>query len=344
MAFRSTYGGTFDYLARLGQQGISVGNNTLAARVRFDNLSGAYEVIEINDSGGFPYDSAILLTGNQIQYCQRTSTASIDFVGPTTIAANTWYHVALTYDGTTLRGYLNGAPNGTSTGLTGTRGIWNDLQIGPAQGYLADACFYTEALSAEEILQLALQRLPQRRSALWAHIPCFSGAAARVIDYSGNGRNFTAVGSPADSTVPDMQTTWGTRAGASLYTDSSATPIAIDATGATQWNGNAQVGESKFIDPTGATQWGGTAQVGETKFVAAVGPTQWGGNTQVVERLLVPCTGATQWGGSCQVGLALNVSSSGATQWGGNADASGGGGGGSGNRVKLWRRFRRGRG
>jgi hypothetical protein len=270
MAFRSTYSPNFDCLVRLGNQGIPIGNNTLAAWVRFDNLSATYEVIEITDSGGTSFASAILSNGTQIEYSQRNAAGTqINFLGPTTLSANTWYHVALTWDGTTLRGYLNGAPNGTSTGLTGARGNWADLQVGPTLGYLQDAVFYTEALSAAEITQLYRGRMPKRRTNLFAHLPCFPGAANRRIDYSGNGNNFTDNGTPADSTIEGPQVGWATSAVRPTYheADGSTVTFSGTATSTTAATGSTKI-KNQFAGTAASTSsCTGTLQV--RKFFTA---------------------------------------------------------------------------
>lgn len=77
----------------------------------------------------------------------------------TPIAQNTWYHVAITYDTSTLKLYLNGILEATATVTLGT--IQNsDVYIGRRfdnnsnsyyTGYIADVRVYTRALNATEI-------------------------------------------------------------------------------------------------------------------------------------------------------------------------------------------------
>lgn len=77
---------------------------------------------------------------------------------------NTWYQVVGTYDGTTIRQYVNGSANGGNLTYSGTPtsggGIrlmarWDDISTSPnyADGNLAIARLYNRSLSAAEITQ-----------------------------------------------------------------------------------------------------------------------------------------------------------------------------------------------
>jgi hypothetical protein len=78
-------------------------------------------------------------------------------VGTTTSAANTWYHVAVTYDGTTLRLFVNGAEEASevrtleSANGTFLLGIWKDLTIFQLDGAIDEVRFWNQARSAAEI-------------------------------------------------------------------------------------------------------------------------------------------------------------------------------------------------
>lgn len=338
MAFRSTYSPNFDSLVRLGNQGIALGNNSLACWVRFDNLTASYEVIEINDSGGQPFASAIILNGNQIEYTQRNAAgAAIDFVGPTTVAANTWYHVALTYDGTTLRGYLNGAANGTATGLTGARGNWADLQVGPTLGYLSDALFYSAALSAAEIQQLMTQRLPMRRTNLEIWLPTFPGSN-RLVDYSGKGRDFANNGTPVDATTyPAVG--WGAPRPRIFLPPPG---VALAATGSTQVSGTATMTRAQAITASGLTQVSGSASAPPS--LTAAGSTQTTGTATVGKVIAITAAGATQCSGAVSTPQNIAITADGLTRTFGNADVSGSYPPGAPSTfTHQWRRDRRGR-
>lgn len=348
MAFRSTFAPNFDCLVRLGNQGIALGANSLAAWVRFDSLTATYEILEINDSGGTPFMSSILLSGNQIEYTQRSVTSNIDFLGAALVVANTWYHVALTYDGTTLRGYLNGVPNGTSTGLTGVRNNWADLQFGPTLGYLQDGCFYDAALSQAEITQLYLNRLPGRRQNLRIHLPAYAGAANRRLDYSGNGFNFTDNGTPTDSTVPPPQAGWGYGQRRLMYTDASGTPLPSAYGGDTIFDGAFAAQKLAAAAFAGDTLFGGGMSVNKAAMAAWGGATLFGGGFDARKSAMSAFGGDTLFGGAFASPVVVKVASFGGdTLFGGGMSATGGGGPppvGSPEYIRYWRRgIRRGR-
>ena len=76
------------------------------------------------------------------------------------LSTNTWYHVAGTYDGSDIKVYLNGQPQGTPTSVTGSiEPISSPLYIGsdPSsqgrffKGLIDEVEIYNRALSASEI-------------------------------------------------------------------------------------------------------------------------------------------------------------------------------------------------
>ena len=103
-------------------------------------------------------------TGNQFFFYIRssiTTTGSIGGVGTSSSVLGNWNNIALTYDGSTVRAYLNGNLAG-STSMTG--GIINDeptiVRLGfyPAAGFASSCrisgCLeYTRTLSAAEVQQ-----------------------------------------------------------------------------------------------------------------------------------------------------------------------------------------------
>lgn len=82
--------------------------------------------------------------------------------GNTTVANNTWYHVALTYDGAAAHLYLNGKEDVTPLVIAGNLTSVGSLTMGSAlhpafafTGFLDDARIYNRALSASEIAAIA---------------------------------------------------------------------------------------------------------------------------------------------------------------------------------------------
>ena len=82
----------------------------------------------------------------------------------TSIAASTWYNVAITWDGTTAKGYLNGQfittiPVGTASIKTGAENPFcigitgSDLDNDPFDGKISQVLAHNRALTASEVLQ-----------------------------------------------------------------------------------------------------------------------------------------------------------------------------------------------
>jgi len=80
-------------------------------------------------------------------------------VGPTVLAANTWAHVAVTYDNLTLRLYVNGVQVATRSQTGATTASTGALRLGGTalwgqylNGTLDDVRIYNRALRVAEIM------------------------------------------------------------------------------------------------------------------------------------------------------------------------------------------------
>lgn len=319
MAFRSTWSPGFAYLFRGGDQGIALGNNTLAVWFNWDDVNVAgYEAIEINSTiGGLFFGSAIVLSGDQIEYLQRSSTDQLQVLSGV-INADQWYHAAVTYDGTIMRAYLNGVEIGNdASGLTGLRGNWSDVQVGPGLGNLQDAVFYTEALSAEEIQQLYAQRVPRRRANLRYWLPLFPGAN-RVVDYSGNGFNFSNADAPADATITGPPALWGPRSPQVVL--SSGTSVAADGDGRTLFNGSGARTAAVAAVADGRTVFNGSGARTASAAKAGDGRTLFNGAASATTG--APADGRTVFNGAGARAVAVATAADGRTAFNGSATAT----------------------
>ena len=83
-----------------------------------------------------------------------------DLAGTTVLQANTWYHVAVTYDGAVVKVYVNGQSEGSKSVALNTVLTANGLTIGNRpgsgkwQGQLDEVMLFDRALSASEILAI----------------------------------------------------------------------------------------------------------------------------------------------------------------------------------------------
>lgn len=94
----------------------------------------------------------------------RAGIANDGFFYTKTLTTGTWYHVAMTYDGSTITGYLNGVSVGTSSSSgNGTdAGYYDGVKIGVNHaadadwmtGLIDEAGIWSRALTAEEVAQL----------------------------------------------------------------------------------------------------------------------------------------------------------------------------------------------
>jgi hypothetical protein len=134
------FDGTGDYLTATDSTfAFGTGDFTVEAFVYFNNLTGRKYIVSVTDgtSGGFGITS--------------DGTTKIDIVNPgfavvhsftTSLATSTWYHIAVSRSGSSLRCFLNGNQIGTTATNTNnysqTRlvvGIDADLTLNPLSGY-----------------------------------------------------------------------------------------------------------------------------------------------------------------------------------------------------------------
>jgi len=114
---------------------------------------------------------------NMKAYVSDGATSLTATTAPSTIKTFTLYHFGLTFDGKTLRGYLNGQANGTASGtpalnLAATNLAFMNLGSGPAStaavdGWLHQALLYNRPLAADHVALLAADPfgmfLPERQ-------------------------------------------------------------------------------------------------------------------------------------------------------------------------------------
>ncbi len=185
--------GTASYAAGLINNGIDLGttNTTKWLNYGTDNLGidgGAITIsgwVNINTqiSSGFQtlfaQGSTNTFTCNYVEYEYNAGTRRLDFYrekgavgteGPTyniTLTPGTWYHVVYTYDGTNVRGYVNGslvagptaASGSGSSVMTNGLGIGDRFYAGSALGNkisakLDEVGVWSRALSGAEITSL----------------------------------------------------------------------------------------------------------------------------------------------------------------------------------------------
>lgn len=122
----------------------------------------------------------------------------------TNLTVGTWYHLAITWDGTSARAYVNGVLDITNTATGST---WNEIELGrsywgePLDGNIAYVKAWDATLNSTEIATEKASVMPVRLTNLVGFWPTRSGTA-RVNDISGAGNSFAAYGTLTDYTNP----------------------------------------------------------------------------------------------------------------------------------------------
>ena len=126
------------------------------------------------------------------------------------LTAAVWYHLTLTWDGTSARVYVNGVLDITNTATGST---WNEICLGkswwgePLNGNIADVMAWDDTLSAAQIQQQMYRKVPITPVNLKLWMPTFDGAGERNADYSGAGNSLTVTGTITD--YPNPPVSWG---------------------------------------------------------------------------------------------------------------------------------------
>ena len=159
------FNGSSDYVMIKKDESLNITDAiTIEAWVTLDNVSGAKQILTLwTSSAGYqPW-----FEGSTFMLRLNNGSGNFDakYSG---LSAEIWYHVAGTWDGTTIRAYVNGK-EGTPIGMGGKINVPDtNLNIGSYNngageffgGVIDEVCIYNRALSEDEINQnLAAQGL-----------------------------------------------------------------------------------------------------------------------------------------------------------------------------------------
>lgn len=129
----------------------------------------------------------------------------------TNISLSTWYHGAITVNGTgagAVKAYLNGVLDITASGHSDTSAaivVANDGYSQAINARLAAVKIYSVVLTPEEVAQEMRQFLPIRTANLNTFLPCTDSVLAdNYKDQSGNGYNMTSQGTLTSEDGPPI--------------------------------------------------------------------------------------------------------------------------------------------
>jgi hypothetical protein len=130
--------------------------------------------------------------------------------GGSALTVGTWYHLAMTGDASNLKAYINGALDITASQWAFTPSslyLGNDVGGEWLNGCAAYVKIWSAALTAAEIQAEVYRIRPARTADLYNWTPLLPGATERLRDYSGNGYDWTALGTLTDEGGPPVG--WG---------------------------------------------------------------------------------------------------------------------------------------
>lgn len=140
--------------------------DVLATRNIFSQYGSSQEAFSLFLKSGGIFEFTITTNGSTDLYFDTNNTA---------ITTGTWYHIAVTFDGTTMRAYVNGVASGTKA-VSGT--MFNSsapIEIGARNnahffdGSIDEVRFWNRALSVTEISNNMNKQVPNNANGLIAY-------------------------------------------------------------------------------------------------------------------------------------------------------------------------------
>lgn len=157
------------------------------------------------------------LANNKLQFVVSINNVQQKLASATALNANTWYHVAATYDGSNMKIYINGVLDATKaqTGSVNSTGAFNVGYLYNTSrnfnGKIDEVRVWKRALSQTEISQ-NMCNVSVPATSLAAYWKFNEGSGSTVQDTSGNGVTLTLTGVDASNWVTDLPCTTGSSA------------------------------------------------------------------------------------------------------------------------------------
>ncbi|MCT2563247.1 endo-beta-N-acetylglucosaminidase H [Chryseobacterium herbae] len=174
------------------------------------------------------------LANNRLQFVVSINNVQQKLASATALNANTWYHVAATYDGSAMKIYINGVLDATKsqTGNIASNGAFNVGYLYNTSrnfsGKVDEVRVWKRALTQTEISQnMCNVTLPA--TSLAAYWKFNEGSGSSVQDSSGNGLALTLTGVDASNWGTDIPCSTGTQKTSSNAKNKKAGPEQIAA-------------------------------------------------------------------------------------------------------------------
>ncbi|QRA43898.1 endo-beta-N-acetylglucosaminidase H [Chryseobacterium cucumeris] len=154
------------------------------------------------------------LANNKLQFVVSINNVQQKLASATALNANTWYHVAATYDGANMKIYINGVLDATKaqTGSVNSTGAFNVGYLYNTSrnfnGKIDEVRVWKRALSQTEISQ-NMCNVSVPATSLAAYWKFNEGSGSTVQDTSGNGVTLTLTGVDSSNWGTDVPCTTG---------------------------------------------------------------------------------------------------------------------------------------
>jgi len=206
LSFEGSYGGSVN----TGKTFAAIKNAppiTLMCRVKSDDVTQAQIIFREREGGG----SGITM-GSSVMNCRFTDGTHTDTTASLPVQNNTWYHYAITNDGSYIIQYLNGIAIGAPLAVTATTfgGSYNNVYLGytgsKIRGDVCDYRVYSDVKTPAQILSYA-KGLYDWTNLIYA-LPCAEGFEN---DVTGNYKLYEPVGGTYLDIATDTDTAWATQ-------------------------------------------------------------------------------------------------------------------------------------